>query len=66
MAQSGAGLALRGGTILLFFLSGVAGLIYQVIWVRRFGAIFGNTLHSAALVTGVFMCGLGVGSYLVG
>ncbi|RLB53122.1 MAG: hypothetical protein DRI90_21495 [Deltaproteobacteria bacterium] len=44
----------------------MAGLIYQVIWVRRFGAIFGNTLHSAALVTGVFMCGLGTGSYVVG
>jgi len=66
MASPGLGLALRGGAVVLFFLSGVAGLVYQVIWVRRFGAVFGNTLHSAALVTGVFMCGLGVGSYLVG
>jgi spermidine synthase len=51
---------------LLFFLSGASGLIYQVIWVRQFGNLFGNTTESASLVTGVFMFGLGVGSYLAG
>jgi len=50
----------------LFFLSGISGLVYQVVWVRLFGNLFGNTLHSAATVSGVFLCGLGVGSYLVG
>ena len=50
----------------LFFFSGAAGLIYQVIWVRQFGNVFGNTVHSASLVIAVFMCGLGVGSYLAG
>jgi spermidine synthase len=50
----------------LFFLSGISGLVYQVVWVRQFGNIFGNTVHSAALVTAVFMCGLGAGSYLAG
>ncbi|MFT3770939.1 MAG: tetratricopeptide repeat protein [Minicystis sp.] len=50
----------------LFFLSGISGLVYQVVWVRQFGNLFGNTVHSAALVTAVFMCGLGVGSYLAG
>ena len=51
---------------LLFFLSGASGLIYQVVWVREFGNVFGNTIHSAALVIAVFMAGLGVGSYLGG
>lgn len=51
---------------LLFFCSGAAGLIYQVVWVREFGNVFGNTIHSAALVISVFMCGLGVGSALGG
>ena len=51
---------------LLFFCSGASGLIYQVVWVREFGYIFGNTIYSAALVIAVFMCGLGVGSYLGG
>jgi predicted membrane-bound spermidine synthase len=51
---------------LIFFLSGASGLIYQVVWVREFGNVFGNTIHSASLVIAVFMCGLGVGSYLAG
>lgn len=49
-----------------FFLSGLSGLIYQVVWVRMFGNIFGNTVYSASIVVAVFMLGLGVGSYLVG
>ena len=50
----------------LFLLSGASGLIYQVIWVREFGNVFGNTIHSASLVIAVFMVGLGAGSYLAG
>jgi spermidine synthase len=49
-----------------FFLSGAAGLIYQITWVRQFGNVFGNTIHSASIVVAVFMLGLGVGSYLAG
>ncbi len=49
-----------------FFLSGVSGLIYQITWVRQFGNVLGNTVHSAALVVAVFMLGLGVGSYVAG
>ena len=51
---------------LLFFFSGLSGLIYQVVWVRMFGNVFGNTIHSASIVVAVFMLGLGAGSYLVG
>jgi predicted membrane-bound spermidine synthase len=50
----------------LFLLSGFAGLVHEVVWVRAFGNVFGNTVHSAALVTAVFMCGLGLGSYAAG
>ena len=50
----------------LFFCSGLSGLIYQVVWVRVFGNVFGNTIHSTSLVVAVFMLGLGVGSYIVG
>src|SRR5713101_1839788 len=51
---------------LLFFCSGLSGLIYQVVWVRVFGNVFGNTIYSASIVTAVFMLGLGIGSYVVG
>ena len=50
----------------VFFLSGISGLVYQVVWVRVFGNVLGNTVYSAAAVTAVFMCGLGVGSYWIG
>lgn len=50
----------------IFFLSGISGLIYQVIWVREFGQIFGNTVTSASLITGIFVLGLGIGSYFAG
>src|SRR5262245_9417267 len=51
---------------LLFFCSGVAGLVYQIIWVRKLGNVFGNTVYSASLVIAIFMLGLGAGSYVVG
>jgi spermidine synthase len=50
----------------LFFCSGVSGLIYQVVWVRQFGAVYGNTVYSASIVVAIFMLGLGVGSYVFG
>jgi spermidine synthase len=50
----------------LFFVSGAAGLVYEVIWVRQLGNVFGNTVYSASLVTAVFMAGLGGGSYFAG
>ena len=51
---------------LLFFASGASALIYEVIWVRVFANVFGNTIYSASIVTAVFMLGLGVGSYATG
>src|SRR3989442_12256460 len=57
---------MTGLIYLLFFCSGLSGLIYQVVWVRVFGNVFGNTIYSASIVVAVIMLGLGVGSYLVG
>ncbi len=51
---------------LLFFASGMSGLVYEVVWVRQFGLLFGSTVYSAALVTSIYMLGLGLGSYLAG
>ncbi len=50
----------------IFFFSGISGLVYQVIWVREFGQVFGNTVYSASLVTGVFISCLGLGAYFAG
>ncbi|MBI2375972.1 MAG: tetratricopeptide repeat protein [Deltaproteobacteria bacterium] len=55
-----------GRLLPLFFFSGAAGLIYEVVWVRQLGNVLGNTVYSAAVVTAVFMLGLGVGSLVAG
>ncbi len=52
--------------VVLFFASGIAGLVYEVSWVRQLGNVFGNTVYSAAFVTAVFMLGLGIGSGAAG
>ncbi len=49
-----------------FFLSGAAGLVYQVIWVRLIDKIIGGAPFAVATVLSVFMAGLAVGSYVSG
>jgi spermidine synthase len=50
----------------LFFFSGIASLIYQVVWVRMLTLVFGHTIYSVSIVLSAFMAGLGLGSYLWG
>src|SRR2546425_727452 len=50
----------------IFFLSGATGLVYEVIWVRLTGLIFGNTSQAISTVLGAFMAGLALGSWKVG
>ena len=50
----------------IFFLSGAGGLVYEVIWVRLTGLVFGNTAHAIATVLGAFMAGLALGSWVLG
>lgn len=60
--------ALRASRVvwLLFFCSGASGLVYEVLWSRHLGLIFGNTVHSLAAVLSAFMAGLALGSWLAG
>ena len=51
---------------LLFFCSGVAALIYQVMWLRLLGLVFGVTVYAASTVLASFMAGLAIGSYSAG
>ena len=51
---------------LLFFCSGLSGLIYQVVWVRQLGNVYGNTVYSGSMVVAIFMLGLGLGGYVFG
>ena len=51
---------------LLFFLSGAAGLIYEISWARQIGLLFGHTVHAAAVVLAAYFAGMAIGYLLAG
>ena len=51
---------------ILFFGSGVCALIYQLLWLRMMGWVFGVTVYAASTVWASFMAGLAVGSLAAG
>jgi len=51
---------------LFFFLSGASGLAYEVLWIKRFGQLWGSSSHALASVVAAFLCGLGLGALLAG
>jgi spermidine synthase len=56
-------LPLAGGA---FFASGLAALVYQVVWQRILALHTGVGIYSVAMIVAAFMGGLGVGSHLGG
>ena len=50
----------------IFFLSGAAALMYEVLWVRSLSLIFGGTHLAVTTVLAVFMGGLALGGFLIG
>jgi len=51
---------------LLFFLSGFAGLVYEVVWTRVFADIVGSTALSMTAVFSIFLLCLACGARLFG
>ena len=49
-----------------FFCSGLSALVYQVLWLRMLGWVFGVTIYAASAVWATFMAGLAIGSYFAG
>src|SRR2546421_1832159 len=49
-----------------FTLSGAAGLIYEVLWMRMLGLVFGATTVAISVVLTAFMGGLALGSAIGG
>jgi spermidine synthase len=56
----------RLAIIAVFFFSGAAGLVYEIVWMRSLSLIFGVTTYAVATVLATFMGGLALGSYLFG
>ena len=58
---------LRSGVFLsLVFLSGAAGLVYQMVWFRQLRLVFGLSTAAHAAVLAVFLGGLGAGGAWLG
>ncbi len=53
---------MRAWIYIVFFLSGFAALLYQVVWQRALYAIYGINIESVTMVVTAFMLGLGLGS----
>lgn len=54
--------AMTGAICLLFFLSGVAALLFESLWFVQASLAFGNSVWASALVLAGFMGGLGIGN----
>ncbi len=52
--------------LLLFFASGISGLIYEVVWLRIVSRIVGVTTYATAITLAGFMAGLALGSFAFG
>jgi spermidine synthase len=52
--------------LLTFTLSGIAALIYEVVWFRPLTLIFGSTIYATSILVAAFLGGLSIGSWLFG
>ncbi len=58
--------ALAAGVLAAFLLSGAAGLIHEIAWIRLIRHVMGNTTFAVSTVLAVFMGGLALGSFIGG
>jgi spermidine synthase len=51
---------------LLFFLSGITGLVYEVLWAKYLSLLLGNTAQAHTIVLATFLGGLALGNAVLG
>ena len=52
--------------LLIFVLSGAAGLMYEVVWSRQLVLVFGNTTQAVSTILTGFFGGMAIGSFVGG
>ena len=52
--------------LFLFFVSGISGLVYEVVWLRILSRVIGVTTYATAVTLAAFMLGLALGSIIFG
>lgn len=50
----------------IFFISGAASLVYEVVFARKLGLVFGNTATANTTVLATYMGGMALGAWLGG
>jgi predicted membrane-bound spermidine synthase len=56
-------LQLRAALTVVFFFSGMAALLYQVVFAKGLALTFGSTSHASTIVLATYMAGLAMGSW---
>jgi spermidine synthase len=56
----------RSIAFVCFFISGFAGLAYEICWIRKASLVFGSTTFALSTVLAVFFAGLAIGSWYFG
>nr|CRH04230.1 putative spermidine synthase (Putrescine aminopropyltransferase) [Candidatus Magnetococcus massalia] len=51
---------------LLFFISGIPALLYQIVWQRVLFSFYGTNIESVTAIVAAFILGLGLGGWLGG
>jgi len=64
--QSPAAARARSVLTVVFFFSGMAALVYQVVFAKGLALTFGSTSHASTIVLATYMGGLALGSWLGG
>jgi spermidine synthase len=57
---------MRIAVLAFFFISGLCGLLYEVVWIRTAGTVIGVTTYAIGTVVGVYMGGLALGAWIGG
>ena len=52
--------------LILFAISGMTALIYEVIWIRPLSLVFGATIYAVSTIVASFILGLAIGSWFAG
>ncbi len=66
LARAGPATGVHAILVLLLFLCGITSLMYEVLWLKELGNLFGSTAHATATTLTVFFAGLGLGGYVWG
>jgi len=63
---AGLGSSIRYSTPILLFTSGIAALLYQVLWVKQLSLVVGIDVYAVAIAVSGFFAGLALGGATIG